>query len=451
MNDEQGAEQTPKSFSEISSAPAIPVPPVEIPATSMMNRKVFLFSVRTWIIISAVAILIGIGIVAVVLMTNKEDKNPTKDQATKNPSALSTSTKPSESSAQKFAQVGDVTTVLFPNNIKDGTVPINVKVTRILKLIPEAGRTSIDLRACSNIGCHPMHAVEVATDEALAVVDLEFTNSSTDTDRKFWAYFQGYLEARFKTDGANRDVFSLKYANNQWFEEKPSFYIEPMKTMKVTFWTRVPQGTKSVEFVYAKDFSRPILSVPMSFEPVLSADMKAEQELQKMIPNSSLSSEGKTNSVTQEKLLSPFDLSRTVFPADIMQSGIAGEAFQPYREQIKRGERLTCAFDTHVDLGPEQKWTMHQRFTIDGEKFRHVIDYAEGPGGNLPEELTIFDGTKYYQKNHNNNQELVQVIDRTCLERIGSVIPSISYLYFGAPAENVACQTENNPDFSIPN
>jgi hypothetical protein len=134
-----------------------------------------------------------------------------------------------------------------------------------------------------------------------------------------------------------------------------------------------------------------------------------------------------------------------------MQSGIAGEAFQPYHEQIKRGERLTCAFDTHVDLGPEQKWTMHQRFTIDGEKFRHVIEYAEGPGGNLPEELTIFDGTKYYQKNHNNNQEWVQVIDRTCLERIGSVIPSISYLYFGAPAENVACQTENNPDFSIPN
>ncbi len=396
------------------------------------SEKIQLIPMKMWIIISVVAILVVGGIVTATIMINKEDNNQTKDQVTKNPSAISALTKSSDSLAQNFAQVGDESTVSFPNNIQDGVVPIKVKVTRILKLVPEAGRTSIDLRACSNIGCHPMYAVEVIANEALAVLDLEFTNSATDTDRAFWAYFQGGLEARFKVDGTSQDVFSLKNANNQWFEEKPSFYIEPMKTMKVTFWTRVQKETKNVEFVYAKDFSQPILSIPMSFEPTLSANEKVDQELQKMIPNSN-----------------EFDMNSYI--DSIQQSGIFADSFRPYRKQIDNREPTTCTFR---GKSPGDDDVTYIKLTIDGEKFRWAQEIRSG--NEKMTEGEIYDGMRdiyIYSAGVNMAKEesvVTYAIDVSCFKKTG-IFPSVERIdNFRGPFEDVLCQPESNPDFSLP-
>lgn len=177
------------------------------------------------------------------------------------------------------AEVGDVYVASIPTVGGDRQATVTAIVKRIVKLLPETGKETIDLKFCNEDGCHPMQPVPMGTDEALIALDLDLDNPATelDTAGSNSAYIMSqYL--RFKVGARYEPVKSMAYNifDHVWFEQEPTFYVSPSKRMTMTFFVRVPAATENVDFLYGPKLSQPLLRVPMSFRPsVPTPDMGA--------------------------------------------------------------------------------------------------------------------------------------------------------------------------------
>lgn len=157
---------------------------------------------------------------------------------------------------------------LTASSVAGVPVPLHVRVTRAVKLTRGIEGAAIGLKACSKYGCQPMYPVEVDNDEAIIALDLALTNETTRNGSGFSIYFEGHAYAVFQmSDGSYRDALNLEYVQSfdKWFEQRPTFYIEPSKTVTSTFWTRVPQDTQAVIFRYGGDSLHPLIWVPVKF------------------------------------------------------------------------------------------------------------------------------------------------------------------------------------------
>jgi flagellar basal body-associated protein FliL len=125
-----------------ASAPATVTIPTS-PSTAAHLKQSFTSGKGLWMIIG---IVVAVNILIFAGWYFLRDTKSTPSKSTKG-ATIQEKTTPVPS--QMYAQVGDVSQVRLSNLQKSGGIPIRMKIARIIKLLPENGKATIDLKACS--------------------------------------------------------------------------------------------------------------------------------------------------------------------------------------------------------------------------------------------------------------------------------------------------------------
>ena len=144
--------------------------------------------------------------------------------------------------------------------------PVQVTIVQVIKMIPSSGETTVSLRTCSVVGCLPNQDVAVGPNEAIVQMDLELLYTPTTDDAGSEKVYFKPQHARFSVDGVSLPVRELRQGSSgSAVEQEPSFYIEPMKKVEQTVFTRIRQDAQSVTFVYSVDANQPELALQACF------------------------------------------------------------------------------------------------------------------------------------------------------------------------------------------